>query len=147
MIRECFHAKTGIQFHRESFKSVGLDPATLYPFVTPRSEPPKPTPSTIAELRASAHKAEATEATLTDEAQASPFAASTFQSEEDEELADSISPIYDQLKLSKSWWILEVLPLRHRVQDREDLSWKYYWSYVFFPKVFLYFRSVSLIWA
>jgi uncharacterized protein (DUF2235 family) len=128
MIRECFRAKTGIQFHLESFKSVGLDPATLYPFVTPRSEPPKPSPSTIAELRAAAHKAEATEATLTDEAQASPLAASTFQSEEDEELADAISPIYDRLKLSKSWWILEVLPLRHRVQDRIDMTWKYYWS-------------------
>lgn len=128
MIRECFYANTGIQFHRESFKSIGLDPATLYPFVTPRSEPLKPLPSTVAELRASAHKSEASEATLTDEAQASPLAASTFQSEEDEELADAISPIYDQLKLAPAWWILEILPMRHRVQDLRDLLWKRYWS-------------------
>jgi len=128
MIRECFLAGTGIQFHRDSFKSIGLDPAALDPFVvTPRSKPLVPYPTTVAELRASAHKAEATEATLTDEAQASPIAASTFQSEEDEELADAISPIYDQLKLARGWWILEILPLRHRVQNRRDTSWKPFW--------------------
>lgn len=142
MIRECFINGTGIQFHRDSFKSIGLDPATLYPFVTPRSEPLKPSPSTVAELRASAHKAEATEATLTDEAQASPLAASTFQSEEEEELADAICPIYDQLKLAKGWWILEILPMRHHYQSRKDLSWKTYWSYVL-----LYSRSKPLIWS
>ena len=132
MIRECFLAKTGIQFHRHSFKVIGLDPATIYPFVTPRSEPLKALPSTVTELRASAHKAEATETTLTDEAQGSPIAASTFQSEEEEELADAISRIYDQLNWTTAWWILEILPLRHHVQDRKDLSWKPYWSYVFF---------------
>jgi hypothetical protein len=136
MVRECFLANTGIQFYRESFKGIGLDPATLYPFVTPRSEPLKPFSSTVAELRASAHKAEATEATLTDEAQGSPIAASTFESEEDEELADAISPIYDQLKSSPGWWIVEILPLRHHVQDRKYLSSKPkpYWSYVFFSQ-------------
>jgi len=147
MIRECFDAHTGIQFHQESFKGIGIDPATLYPIVTPRSKPLKPFSSTVAELRASAHKAEATEATLTDEAQASPIAASTFESESEEDLADAISPIYDRLKLSPIWWILEILPLRHHVQDRKDLLWKPYWSYVFFPKVLLYSRSMSLIWA
>ena len=134
---QCIHADIGIQFHRESFKGIGLDPDTLYPFVTPRSEPLKPTPSTVTELRESAHKAEATEATLTDEAQASPLAASTFQSEEEEELADAISPIYDELKLSWGWWILEIIPMRHHVQDLENLAWKPYWSYVFFSKVLL----------
>ena len=147
MIRECFIANTGIQFHRESFKGIGLDPETLDPFVTPRSEPLKPSSSTITELRGSAHKAEATEATLTDEAQASPIAASSFQAEEDEELADAISPVYDQLKLSWAWWILEIIPLRHRVQDRKDMSWKPYWMYVFFPDGPLYSRFMSLIWA
>jgi hypothetical protein len=147
MIRECFSANTGIQFHRDSFKGIGLDPATLYPFVTPRSKPLEPFPSTVAELRASAHKAEATEATLTDEAQASPIAASSFQTEEDEELADAISPVYDQLKLSWAWWILEIVPLRHRVQDRKDMTWKPYWMYVFFPDGPLYSRFMSLIWT
>ena len=126
--------ETGIQFHRDSFKSVGLDPDTLYPFVLDRPQPLKPLPSTVSELRASAHKAEATEATLTDQADASVLAESTFKSEEDEDLADSISPIYDQLKLSPGWWILELLPMRHHVQNREDMSWMPYWSYVFYSQ-------------
>jgi hypothetical protein len=142
MIRECFKARTGIQFHRDSFKSIGLDPDTLDPFVTPRSKPLEPYPSVVAELRASAHKAEATGATLTDEAQASPIAASTFQSEEDEELADAISPIYDELKLARGWWILEILPMRHRVQNRKDTSWTPYWMYVFFLNGRMYSRAI-----
>ena len=137
MIRECFNANTGIQFLYESFKGIGLDPATLYPVVTPRPDPLNPFSSTVTELRASAHKVEAAEATLTDEAQDSQLAASTFQSEEEEELADSISPIHDQSKLSWGWWINEIIPLHHHMQDREDLSWKTYWSYVFFfPRSF-----------
>lgn len=134
MIRQCFKVETGIQFHRDSFEGVGLNPDTLYPFVRDRPQPLKPLPSTVSELRASAHKAEATEATLTDEADASLLAESTFQSEEAEDLADSISPIYDQLKLSPGWWILEFLPMRHHVQNREDMLRKPYWSYVFFSQ-------------
>lgn len=142
MIRECFFANTGIQFHRESFKSVGLDPATLYPFVVePRPKPLEPFPSTVTELRAAAHRAEATEATfVTDEAQTS-----SFQSEEDEELADAISPIYDELKLARGWWILEIIPLRHHVLDWKSMSWKHYWMYVFFPDGPLYSHFMTLI--
>ncbi|KAI9511887.1 hypothetical protein F5148DRAFT_1167136 [Russula earlei] len=109
MIRQCFLANTGIQFYRE---------------VPP---PLKATASAIAELRASAHAAEPTDVTLTDQVQASPTASSTFRTEEDEELEDALSPIYDELQLSKAWWILEVLPLRHRAQKREDMSWAPYW--------------------
>jgi hypothetical protein len=42
--------------------------------------------------------------------------------EEEEDLEDALCPIYDQLKLKKSWWALEILPVRHRVQ-RENGSW------------------------
>jgi hypothetical protein len=134
MIRQCFLVNTGIQFHYDSFKDIGLDPNTLSPFVTPRLAALKPSAATVAEVKASAHSAEPTDATLTDEAQASPKAASTFKSEEDEELVDALSPIYDQLKLAKAWWILEILPLRHRAQNRKDSCRKPYWQYVFFLK-------------
>ena len=36
-------------------------------------------------------------------------------SEEDEEIRDALCPMFDTLQLSKSWWILEVLPLRQHV--------------------------------
>jgi hypothetical protein len=134
MIRQCFLVNTGIQFHRESFKDIGLDPATLFPFVTPRPAALKPSASTVADVKAYTHSAEPTDATLTDEAQASPIAASTFKTEEDEELIDALSPIFDQLKLSRFWWILEILPLRHRAQNRDNMLWKPHWQYVFFPK-------------
>ncbi|KAK0435300.1 hypothetical protein EV421DRAFT_1740357 [Armillaria borealis] len=45
--------------------------------------------------------------------------------EEEEELHDALSLIYDQLKISKSWWILELIPLEFRQQLRngEWVSW------------------------
>ena len=134
MIRQCFLAKTGIQFYRETFKDIGLDPNTLYPFVLDRPPALSPSSSTVAEVRAAVHAAEATDATLTNncEVQASPSAASTFKTEEDEELADAVMPIYDELKLSKAWWILEILPIRHRAQNRHNMTWFPYWMYVFY---------------
>ena len=45
-----------------------------------------------------------------------------FVSEEEEDLFDALSPIYDQLKLAKPWWVLEFLPMKHRMQ-KEDGTW------------------------
>lgn len=46
-----------------------------------------------------------------------------FVSEEEEDLFDALSPIYDQLKLSKPWWILELLPIKQKMQ-RENGTWR-----------------------
>ncbi|KAJ7863347.1 hypothetical protein B0H14DRAFT_2280318, partial [Mycena olivaceomarginata] len=35
MIRECFKADTGIIFDAQRLQELGLDPATLHPFVMP----------------------------------------------------------------------------------------------------------------
>ena len=132
MIRQCFLANTGIQFYRKTFKHIGLDPTTLFPFVTPRPPALETSVPRVAEARAFAHCPDPPHVTLNDQVQASPIAACTFKSEDHEELLDALSPIYDQLKLSKPWWILEILPLRHLVQDRKEFSWKPYWRYVLF---------------
>jgi hypothetical protein len=129
MIRQCFLANTGIQFHRESFKEIGLDVNTLYPIVLDRPPALKASAADAAEASVS-HTADPTDGTLIDEVQASPIAASTFKSEEDEELSDALSPIYDELKVSRGWWILEILPMRFSQQNREDASWKSYLGYV-----------------
>ena len=42
--------------------------------------------------------------------------------EEEEDLVDALSRINDQLSLSKSWWLLEIIPLRQRCH-KEDGSW------------------------
>ncbi|KAI9444606.1 hypothetical protein H4582DRAFT_2108483 [Lactarius indigo] len=139
MIRECFRANTGIQFYRESFKDIGLDPETLvdpHRLFAPR--PPALTPSAaqVARVQTSAHVMEPTDGTLTDQVQASPTAAATFQTEEIEEFADALSPVYDELKLSKTWWLLEVIPMQHRVQNRRDLR----------ICVYHYFSSFTWVW-
>lgn len=42
--------------------------------------------------------------------------------EEEEDLADSLCPIYDQLAIAKGWWILEVIPMSQRYQ-KPDNQW------------------------
>ncbi|KAJ3488319.1 hypothetical protein NLI96_g2922 [Meripilus lineatus] len=48
-------------------------------------------------------------------------------SEEEADLRDALCPIYDQLSLVPGWWILELLPMRHRVQKDDD-SWMGDWT-------------------
>ena len=124
MIRECFRANTGIQFHRELLKNIGLDPDALYPVLLPL----RPIPVPVAQVEVVAHAPEPTDGTVVDYVQAFPTAASTFKSEEDEELADALGRIYDQLQLSKPWWFLEILPMRE--QNREDYTLTKKWMYV-----------------
>lgn len=45
-----------------------------------------------------------------------------FVSEEEEDLADILSPINDMLKITKTWWILESIPQQIRFQKDDD-SW------------------------
>ena len=129
MIRQCFLANTGIQFHRDSFKAIGLDPNTLFPFVLPRPAPLKAIPTEVARLKACAHDTEPTNGALVGSVQASPTAASTFRTEEHEELADALGKIYDQLQLSRVWWILEVLPLKKKGVAQKPTPWRKSFQY------------------
>jgi len=45
-----------------------------------------------------------------------------FVSEEEEDLADLLSPTNDMLKIAKSWWLLEVIPQKIKFQKDDD-SW------------------------
>jgi len=51
-------------------------------------------------------------------------------SEGEEELHDALSPKYDQLKIQKAWWIIELIPLHLRYQ-RGDNQWVSYFAWVF----------------
>lgn len=44
--------------------------------------------------------------------------------EEEEDLADLLCPLYDQLALAPGWWVLEVVPMTQRFQDPEDNHWE-----------------------
>ena len=116
MIHECFRANTGIQFYSKGLKRLGLNPDALLDLCsTPSSAP-------VAQVEVVAHHAaEPSDRTLVD------------PTEESEELEDARSPVFDKLKITKAWWIVEYLPVRFREQHlRENhYRWKHYWTYVF----------------
>ncbi|KAH8108020.1 hypothetical protein BXZ70DRAFT_29652 [Cristinia sonorae] len=115
MVRECFKTNTGIRFHASLLRKIGLDPESLYPIVKDRP-PPLFAPITDATSRKPTH-------TRTDTGISVKTLVDKNLSEEEEDLQDALCPIFDQLKLSKAWWILEVLPLVQRYQREDNDQW------------------------
>jgi hypothetical protein len=115
MVRQCFILRTGILFHKTMFKDIGLDPDTLYPHVLPRPPPVPYTPDCLAhkyEEPVNFAKSDAGTVTVIE----------PFINEEEEDMLDALTPIYDQLKLAKGWWFLELMPNKQRYQ-KEDDTW------------------------
>ncbi|KAH6909130.1 hypothetical protein BKA70DRAFT_226359 [Coprinopsis sp. MPI-PUGE-AT-0042] len=140
MIRECFKANTGILFLSDRFPSIGMDPTTLYPYVTPR--PPMPPLNDLTlrkhptvEIPIRLHSMLKKSSTNLTIAKAAASTEPAFlASEEEEELRDALSPIYDQLTVAKRWWILEIVPMSLRYQ-RGDNQWvKYFGSNLARPR-------------
>jgi uncharacterized protein (DUF2235 family) len=132
MIRECFKTKTGIMFESAGLREVGMDPATLYPYVQARPPPreikpehkirdPPAKPIPI-RLHTTFFKNGHTKSHDHHKHNRTPF----LGSEEDEELEDVLSPVYDQLNIKKAWWILEIIPLKinYQVGDN-DWAWRF----------------------
>lgn len=111
MVRECFLAGTGIMFNGQLLARIGLDPATLYPQVLRR-----PDPVTFERADRSRIASDHSSGMVTIVNQ------EMVLTEEEEDLADILSPINDELERSKFWWFLEVLPLKERYQ-RKDGTW------------------------
>lgn len=127
MIREIFKAKTGILFHVNGFKRIGMDSTKLYPEVVAR--PPALPLSTysaetsiIQDIPKSAPSSSAlggTEDIL--------YGSATNETEEEADLKDALAPIYDQLSLAWGWWTLEILPMYLHYQEekvKEDTAEK-----------------------
>ena len=111
MIRQCFVANTGIMFHKDTLPKVGLDPSTIFPVVLPRppaifQDPilhPIPVPHPLI---------------VNDDRKAVVYSdGGCFVNEAEEDLADALSPAYDQLKLAYFWWLLEVIPQTIKYQS------------------------------
>ena len=138
MIRQCFILKTGILFHKNQFKNIGLDPDTLYPHVLPRPPPIEYTPDRVLpRFDPAINFAKNDKNTIVvDE---------PFKNEEEEDLLDVLTPMYDQLKLAKGWWVLECVPSTHRYQRHDD-TWKRHTTWVpkSFPVSFLFLTK--LVW-
>ncbi|KAF8993795.1 hypothetical protein BDQ17DRAFT_1431501 [Cyathus striatus] len=129
MIRECFKTNTGIMFYSEGLQRVGLDPGSLYPFVRPRN-PALPAAGAILQdiPTKAAKKAMLNEVHLTNYANYDANAAPVL-TEEEHDLLDAMSPVYDQLSLAPGWWVLELIPIKQRLDkfgtNDEDIenSW------------------------
>lgn len=127
MIRECFKTHSGVIFHVDGLKKIGLDHTTLYPIVLPR--PPalpldRSAPHT-SQLQSMPKKGSTPK--LNDDEETSallPSPVEVQETEEEADLKDALAPIYDQLGLAWFWWLLELLPVKHRFQDSDDDKWK-----------------------
>lgn len=111
MVRQCFLADTGIMFNSQLLAQIGLDPGTLYPHVLTR-----PDPVTFERTDRSRIASDHSSGMVT------VVNREMILTEEEEDLADILSPINDQLVLAKSWWLLEILPMKQRHQ-KPDGSW------------------------
>lgn len=109
MIRECFVTKTGIMFKADALREVGLDPGRLFPDVLPRPDP-------LLLEHADPNRVDRKNGAV------SVARPGVILTEEEEDLADALSPINDQLSLSPVWWLLELVPMRQKCV-RRDGTW------------------------
>lgn len=102
-------------FHANAFEHIGMDHKRLYPKVLPRAEPISYTPGCLAhQFKPPINKAKDYNINVHKEV--------PFESEEMEDMLDSLTPIYDQLRMAKFWWLLEFIPTKHRYQQ-DNKSW------------------------
>jgi hypothetical protein len=123
MIRECFKAETGILFDASRLRELGLDPATLYPYVRPRPPHLPVGPETKIEKRPRTSQLRKLFSRRRNPDVVVPAVEPPYGPEEEEELRDALSPIYDQLTMHRFWWILELIPMKFRYQRADD-RWK-----------------------
>jgi hypothetical protein len=114
MVRQCFLARTGIMFTADFVQSFGINPATIYPEVLPRPEPLPVDGLTIKRM----HKRSRDDSKSPgkDEGPNAPV----HLTEEEEDLYDALSPNYDMLEISPTWWLLEILPTIRRYVMKDN---------------------------
>jgi len=128
MIRECFKTDTGIMFIPSGLRNLGMDPSTLYPVVLPRPPPLPASSISVRDAQEGGGQGLSFRSLFVrgvGEAAASLPGRSegVVVTEEQHEVLDATSPIYDQLALVPAWWSLELVPVLQRRQ-REDDTWE-----------------------
>ncbi|KAJ3535236.1 hypothetical protein NMY22_g6574 [Coprinellus aureogranulatus] len=120
MIRECFKSHSGIMFQVEELRRLGMDPESLYPVVLPR--PPALSP----QAQQFIERSRKVQPDILEEADDTSSEDDPYfdMTEEEHELLDALSPKYDQLAMKKSWWVGEILPMRHKFQKSSKESVK-----------------------
>ncbi|XP_006462887.1 hypothetical protein AGABI2DRAFT_186715 [Agaricus bisporus var. bisporus H97] len=118
MIRETFKCRTGILFSTQGLRRIGLDLDQDW-CPTPKCPPLKnpeglkiDSPKPLAKLTDKEHEI------LVEEMAAKE----RLMSEEEIDLRDALSPIYDQLSIAPFWWVMELFPIKQKVQ-KSNKTW------------------------
>lgn len=141
MIRQTFHCNTGIRFSTAALAETGLDVHSLWPICKKLPRPQVGPADDMVQQYKSGRleplnwRSHALEPVLRRRADADADNQDESDSDsEDERLAlkgswtpeqsedyfDCFADINDQLAVAKSWWLLECMPIKARVQQEED---------------------------
>lgn len=149
MIRQTFHCNTGVLFSTEALADTGLDVHTLWPICKKLPRPQVgPSEDMLDRYRQGQlgplhQRSNALEPIRRRRqmnghsgrrVQGRPDEADSDSDSDDEHLAlkgswtpeqsedyfDCFADINDQLAVAKSWWVLECMPIKARVQDEQD---------------------------
>lgn len=137
MIRECFKTKSGIKFDSEKLRHIGLDPSTLL-YDDNGDIPKRPPPAEVNSAKITKAPAPPKQPNILVRAWRGVKSFLGFGSaaedgphvdsgphppttEEEEELKDALSPMYDQLEIKWYWKVLEYLPLTTRYQNSKNV--------------------------
>lgn len=107
-------------FVSDHLRVIGLDPAMLDPVVQTRPPPLPVSGAVIQRIPSTPEKGNLQHYADVD------TLVKSYETEEQHELKDAMSPIYDQLSLKWFWWSLELLPVRQHYQGSTDNEWRSY---------------------
>jgi len=133
MIRQCFECNTGILFDMAQLAEQGLDVQTMYPVYKPFRKPTSPPrPKLMAKYRKNTLAPVQRRSTFlpigggntVEGAPTSEDLNYILPSEGDEDYFDSMEEPRDQLKDAKSWWIIELWPVKIRVLSKDQEAWE-----------------------
>lgn len=135
MVRQCFECNTGISFGTAALAEMGIDVASLWPVCKPPHKPPfGPSPDLISRYERK---------DFPPLRRRSAFVPLEEGGDEDdhkcinkghkwygylpeciEDYFDALGPANDQLAIAKSWWILELWPVKVRILAEDGDCWE-----------------------
>jgi hypothetical protein len=134
MIRQCFECETGILFDMARMAEQGLDVVSLWPeYKKPRVPTNSPSPRLMTKYykkilapvqRRSTFLPIGEENNTVEGAPTDEDLNYILPSEADEDHFDAMERPHDQLKDAKSWWILELWPVKIRVLAQDNEAWE-----------------------
>ncbi|KAI1350587.1 hypothetical protein F5Y01DRAFT_146572 [Xylaria sp. FL0043] len=134
MLRQCFECDTGILFDMARLAEQGLDVANLWPEYQPPMKPTAgPPPRLMTKYnkkilapiqRRSTFLPIGPEGYTIDDAPTCEDLNYILPSESDEDHFDAMQPPNDMLKIVKSWWVLELWPVKIRVLSKDKEGWE-----------------------